>query len=77
MTDPDICPPHGIPRPDLSAVQLADDIPLIFWNVAIYRQLPGFLRVTTFMSQDRTKIEHIVETGQSVAGPWRELTRHL
>ena len=26
----DDCPPHGTPRPDLSLVHIADDIPLVF-----------------------------------------------
>lgn len=75
MDDQDICPPHGIPRPDLSLVKTVDDIPLIFWNLAIYRQSPGFIRVTTFMSSDKSKTDHIVETGPTLAGPWRELKR--
>jgi hypothetical protein len=73
--DPDICQPHGIERPDLSLFKLADDVPLIFWDVAIYRQSPGFVRVTTFMSSDKRKTDHIVETGPSLGGPWRELKR--
>lgn len=73
--DPDICPPQGIERPDLSLYKLADDVPLIFWDVAIYRQAPGFIRVTTFMSSDKRKTDHIVETGSTLAGPWRELRR--
>ena len=52
-------------------------VPLVFWNVAIFRQAPGFIRVTTFMSADKRKTDHIVETGPTVAGPWRELKRHL
>lgn len=71
----DDCPPHGIPRPDLSLVKMADDIPLVFWNLAIFRQYPGFIRVTTFMSADKNKTDHIVETGPTLAGPWRELKR--
>lgn len=74
-TDSDICPPHGTERPDLSLFKLADDVPLIFWDVAIYRQAPGFVRVTTFMSSDKRKTDHIVETGPSLGGPWRELKR--
>ena len=73
----DDCPPHGTPRPDLSLVQMADDIPLVFWNVAVFRQSPGFIRVTTFMSADKRKTEHTVETGPTLAGPWHELKREL
>lgn len=75
--DRDDCPPHGISRPDLTLVVHDDDIPLVFWNLAIFRQAPGFIRVTTFMSADKRKTDHIVETGPTVAGPWRELKRHL
>lgn len=71
-TSEDECPPHGIPRPTL-----AGDVPLIFWDVHIYRQSPGYIRVTTFMSSDRTKTDHIVETGPTLAGPWKELRRQL
>ena len=77
MTDADICPPHGTPRPDLSLYQLADDIPLVFWNVAVFRQSPGYIRVTTFMSADKRKTDNIVETGPTLAGPWRELKKEL
>ncbi|CAB4142423.1 hypothetical protein UFOVP433_10 [uncultured Caudovirales phage] len=77
MDDQDICQPHGIPRPDLSLVKLADDIPLVFWNVAVFRQSPGYVRVTTFMSADKRKTEHMVETGPTLSGPWYELTREL
>jgi len=79
LEDPngDDCPPHGTPRPDLSLVHMADDIPLVFWNVAIFRQSPGYIRVTTFMSADKRKTEHTVETGPTLAGPWRELKREL
>lgn len=77
MEDQDICPPHGIPRPDLSLVKTVDDVPLIFWNLAIYRQSPGFIRVTTFMSADKNKTDHILETGPTLAGPWRELRRQV
>lgn len=75
--DPDICPPHGIERPDLTLYRPRHDdgVPLIFWDVAIYRQSPGFVRVTTFMSSDKRKTDHIVETGPSLGGPWRELKR--
>ena len=73
----DDCPPHGIPRPNLTLVKHQDDIPVVFWNLAIYRQAPGYIRVTTFMSADKRKTDHIVETGPTVAGPWRELKRHL
>lgn len=75
--DPDICPPHGIERPNLKLYEVVDDIPLVFWDCHIYRQAPGFIRVTTFMSADKKKTEHTVETGPSIAGPWRELKRHL
>jgi hypothetical protein len=29
------------------------------------------------MSMDKRKVEHIIETGPSIGGPWRELKRHL
>ena len=73
----DECPPHGTPRPDLTLVKTADDVPLVFWDVKIYRQSPGFVRITTFMSADRNKTDHIVETGPTIGGPWYELKRHL
>lgn len=73
----DDCPPHGIPRPDLSLVKTVDYIPLVFWNVAVYRQSLTYIRITTFMSADKNKTDHIVETGPTLAGPWRELKRHL
>lgn len=74
----DECSPHGIPRPDLKVVYFNDDdIPLVIWNVEIFRQSPGYIRVSCFMSMDKRKVEHILETGPSIAGPWRELKRHL
>lgn len=73
----DNCSPFGTPRPDLSLFQLADDIPLVFWDVRIFQQAPGFVRATVFMSADKKKTDFIIETGPSATGPWRELRRHL
>lgn len=73
MDDQDICPPHGTPR----LVRHRDDVPLILFDVTIYRQSPGFVRVLTFLSADRRKVDQIVETGPTLSGPWRELKRHL
>ena len=73
----DNCPPHGTPRPNLSLYQLADDVPLVFWDVHIFRQSPGYIRATVFMSADKKKTEFTIETGPSPAGPWKELKRHL
>jgi hypothetical protein len=73
----DECPAQGIPRPNLKLYQLTDDIPLVFWDLHIYAQAEGFIRVTTFMSADKKKTDHTVESGPTLAGPWRELRRHL
>jgi hypothetical protein len=73
----DICPPHGTPRPDLSLYQLADDVPLVFWDVRVFRQSPGFVRATVFMSADKKKTDFIIETGPTMSGPWKELKRQL
>lgn len=72
----DDCNPHGIERPDLRLMKLSDDdIPLVIWNVEIFRQSPGYLRICLFMSMDKTHIETTVETGASIVGPWRQLSR--
>jgi hypothetical protein len=73
----DECSPHGIKRPHLKLYEVVDDIPLVFWDLHIYRQSPGYIRVTTFMSADKKKTDHIIETGPSLAGPWYELRREL
>jgi len=73
----DDCPPHGIPRPHLRLYEVVDDIPLVFWDLHIYAHGDDFIRVTTFMSADKKKTEHIVETGSTLAGPWLELRRKL
>jgi hypothetical protein len=76
-TTSDECSPHGIPRPHLKLYEVVDDIPLVFWDLHIYRQSPGYIRVTTFMSADKKKTDHIIETGPTLAGPWHELKRQL
>ena len=73
----DLCPPHGIERPHLRLYEVVDDIPLVFWDLHIYRQSPGYICVTTFMSADKKKTDHIIETGPTLAGPWHELRREL
>jgi hypothetical protein len=73
----DECSPHGIKRPHLKLYEVVDDIPLVFWDLHIYRQSPGYIRVTTFMSADKKKTDHIIETGPSLGGPWYELRREL
>lgn len=54
-----------------------DAVPLVFFDVRIFHNGTGYIRVTTFMSPDKTEVEHTAETGPTVAGPWRELKRHL
>jgi hypothetical protein len=76
-TDSDICPPEGITRPNLKLYHLTDDIPLVFWDLHIYRDGKNFVRVTTFMSADKKKTDHTVEIGPTLAGPWSELRREL
>ena len=76
-TTSDDCPPHGIERPHLKLYEVVDGIPLVFWDVAVFRQSPGYIRVTTFMSADKKKTDHTVETGPTLAGPWRELRREI
>jgi hypothetical protein len=73
----DFCPPHGIERPNLKLYQLTDDIPLVFWDLHIYAHGDDFIRITTFMSADKKKTDHTVETGPTLAGPWSELRREL
>jgi len=59
-------------------IAIADDIPLVLFSSRIYRiSSTHYLRITTFASEDRTKIDQIVETGSNAAGPWRELRSYL
>ncbi len=51
------------------------DIPLVLWGVQIHRAGQRYIRITTFISEDRGRVEHIVETGLTAGGPWAEARR--
>ena len=72
----DDCPPNGIERPNTDHI-LKDDTPFVFWNVEVFRQNPGYIRVITYLSPDRLHVQTEVQTGSTMAGPWRDLTRQL